>query len=139
MEATTSLEELKGRLLDLKQRFVQKMPDRIAAIAATMAGCMAGDGGAMERLERQFHTLAGTAGTYELTSVAAAAFEGEAACAALKESPLDSDDFKYLTYLVDQLRGALAADAPGQWTARTVLTPADSADAASRDAGVSVA
>jgi chemotaxis protein histidine kinase CheA len=139
MEPSISLEELKGRLFDLKQRFVQKMPDRIAAIATTLAACIAGDGDAMDQLERQFHTLAGTAGTYELTAVAATAFEGEAACAGLKESPLDSDNFKYLTYLVDQLRGALAADAPAQWTARTVLTAAGAQDAASERVGVSVA
>jgi chemotaxis protein histidine kinase CheA len=124
MDPPTSIEELKGRLLDLKQRFIQKMPDRIAAIATTLANCVDGDRDAMERLERQFHTLAGTAGTYELGAVAAAAFEGEAACVGLRESSFDNDSFKYLTFLVDQLRGALAADAPDQWTSRTVLTPA---------------
>jgi hypothetical protein len=41
--------------------------------------------------------------------------------------------------LVDQLRSALAADAPAQWTARTVLIAADVRDVASRQAGVSVA
>jgi hypothetical protein len=123
MDPPNSVEELKGRLLDLKQRFVQKMPDRIAAIASTLA-CVHGDGEAMDRLERQFLTLAGTAGTYELGAVAAAAFEGEAACVGLKESPFDDDSVKYLTFLVDQLRRALAADAPDQWTSRTVLTPA---------------
>ncbi|MGZ5475669.1 MAG: hypothetical protein ACXW3E_01400 [Thermoanaerobaculia bacterium] len=35
MELPTTL---KGRLFDLKQRFVQTMPDRIAAIASTLAG-----------------------------------------------------------------------------------------------------
>jgi chemotaxis protein histidine kinase CheA len=139
MEPSISLEELKGRLLDLKQRFVQKMPDRILEIATTLAACIAGEGEAVARLERQFHTLAGTAGTYELGAVAATAFEGEAVCAGLKTSSLDSDTLEYLTFLVDQLRGALAADAPAQWAARTVLTAADSEDAASERNGVSVA
>jgi HPt (histidine-containing phosphotransfer) domain-containing protein len=127
---------LNGRLLDLKQRFVQTMPDRIAAIASTLAGCSDGGKEVTDRLERQFHTLAGTAGTYDLNAVAAAAFEGEEACAELGQSPLDRDSFRYLTLLVDQLRGALAADAPAQWTARTVLTAAD-ATAVAKKTGVS--
>jgi len=136
MEPSTTL---KGRLFDLKQRFVQTMPDRIAAIASTLAGCIDGGREVRDQLERQFHTLAGTAGTYDLHAVAAAAFEGEEACAELNQSPLDSDSFRYLTFLVDQLRGALAADAPAQWTARTVLIAADAQDVASEQTGVSVA
>jgi HPt (histidine-containing phosphotransfer) domain-containing protein len=112
---------LKGRLFDLKQRFVQTMPDRIAAIASTLADC-AEDGGEMtDRLERQFHTLGGTAGTYDLHAVAAAAFEGEEACSEVNRSLLDSDHFAYLTFLVEQLRVALVSDAPAQWAARTIL------------------
>ena len=136
MEPSTAL---KGRLFDLKQRFVRTMPDRITAIASTLAGCVDGGREATDRLERQFHTLGGTAGTYDLHAVAAAAFEGEEACMELNQSPLDSDNFTYLTFLVDQLRVALAADAPAQWTARTVLTPADARAAASEQTGVFVA
>lgn len=99
-----------GRLLDLRQRFVKTMPDRIAAIAATLADCIDGGPEATDRLERQFHTLAGTAGTYDLHTVAAAAFEGEEACVELAQSQIDSDHFKYLTFLVEQLHGALAVD-----------------------------
>ena len=95
MEPSTAL---KGRLFDLKQRFVRTMPDRITAMPSTLA--------------RPYHTLGGTAGTYALHAVAAA------------------------TFLVDQLRVALAADAPAQWTARTVLTPADARAAAFEQTGV---
>ncbi len=139
MDATISMEEFKGRLIDLKRRFVQKMPDRIAAIASTLAASAAGDGEARARLEREFHTLAGTAGTYGLNAVAAAALEGEEASVGLEMSPLDHEAFKTLTRLVDQLRSALAADAPGQWTARTVLSTADGQDVPLEPAGVSVA
>jgi HPt (histidine-containing phosphotransfer) domain-containing protein len=127
---------LKGQLFDLKQRFVKTMPDRIAAISSTLAGSISEGTEGMDRLERQFHTLAGTAGTYDLRAVAAAAFEGEEACEQFKQSPLDSDNFKYLAFLVDQLRGALAVDAPGQWTARTVLIAADERDATGGRIGV---
>ena len=126
MEPSTTL---KGQLFDLKQRFVQTMPNRIAAIATTLAGRFDAEPGVMGRLERQFHTLAGTAGTYGLNAVAATAFEGEEVCAELKESSLQGEDYTYLAFLVNQLSGALAADAPEQWTARTVLEAAGKTEA----------
>jgi chemotaxis protein histidine kinase CheA len=116
---------LKGQLIELKERFIQKMPDRIEAMASMLASCTDGGSDAMDRLERQFHTLAGTAGTFGLNAVAAAAFDGEEACAEGNRFPLD---MRYLSILVDQLRFALAADAPAQWTARTVLIAPDAAD-----------
>ena len=111
MESSTSLT---GRLLDLKQRFVLKMPDRIAAITSTLSGYEDGRAEVRALLERQFHTLAGTAGTYDLDAVAAAAFEGEQACVELGKSQPDRGDFIYLAFLVDQLHGALAFDAARQ-------------------------
>lgn len=116
---------LKGQLFDLKQRFVQKMPDRIAAIAETLAHYVEGETQAGDRLERLFHTLAGTAGTYDLRAVAAAAREAEEVCAQHNHASLDRETLSYLAFLVDQLRTALAVDAPALWTARTVLEPAE--------------
>jgi chemotaxis protein histidine kinase CheA len=98
---------LKGQIIELRARFIRKMPDRIEAITSTLASCVDGGSDAMDRLERQFHTLAGTAGTYDLNAIAAAAFDGEEACADVNRSPLD---IRYLSILVDQLRFALAAD-----------------------------
>lgn len=132
--------ELQERLFELKQRFIQKMPERIQAIESTLKSCV--DGGNVERnrLERQFHTLAGTAGTYQLNSVAAAAFEGEEACSGLTQKPLDMVCLTGLRVLVDHLRSALAADAPEQWSALTVLTPVLRPDRDSkRKSGVFVA
>ena len=60
METSPSLT---GRLLDMKHRFVRMMPDRIAAITSTLSGYGDGDAEVRALLERQFHTLAGTAGT----------------------------------------------------------------------------
>lgn len=111
-------DELNGRLIELKDRYVRKMPDRIEAIASMLTSCVRGGSDAMDRLERQFHTLAGTAGTFGLNAVAAAASDGEEACAEGNRGPLD---IRYLSILVDQLRFALAADAPALWTARTIL------------------
>jgi HPt (histidine-containing phosphotransfer) domain-containing protein len=109
MNATNQFE---NRLIEMKQRFVRMMPDRIAAISSTLAGY--GDGGreATRTMETQFHNLAGTAGTFDLEAIAAVASEGEQACAELNQSAPDSGDFSYLAYLVDCLQGALAIDAP---------------------------
>lgn len=123
---------LNGQLFHLRQRFVQRMPDRIAAIAAALDECVDGGAEAMERLQRQFHSLAGTAGTYDLTAVSAAAFEGEEACAELESSPLDADGLAYLIFLVDQLRSALASGAPADWIARTTLTATRSGTSTAR-------
>ena len=108
MESSTSLP---GRLLDMRQRFVGTMPDRIAAITSTLSGYADGDGEVRALLERQFHTLAGTAGTFDLDTVAAAALEGEQACVEIGKSQPDGGDFRYLDFLVAQLLGALAVDA----------------------------
>lgn len=102
---------LDEKLLALKRRYVLTVPDRIEAIAATLAGWMDGGSETTERLELQFHTLAGTAGTYELRSIAAVAAVGEEACVELDHSALDGDDFTYLSFLVDQLQYAVVADA----------------------------
>lgn len=53
---------LKGQIIELRERFLRKMPARIEAIASTLTACIDGGSDAMDRLERQFHTLAGTAG-----------------------------------------------------------------------------
>lgn len=118
MELST---ELRGRLLDMKQRFVRSVPDRIAAITSALADFRNGGSEAPHRLERQFHTLAGTAGTFDLSAVAAVAFEGEEACLELHQSAPDGEDFTYLAFLVEQLHGALAVDA-GPWSADSQQT-----------------
>lgn len=125
---------LQGRLVDLKLGFVERMPDRIGAIAATLAE---GGGGMTDRLERQFHSLAGTAGMYDLHAVSAAALEGEEACAHLDRSqPLENT--AYLGFLVDQLRRALSADSPA-YAARGAVVPTTDAWTAVSSSGVLVA
>ena len=103
-----------GRLLDMRRRFFGTVQDRIAAITSTLSGYADGGDEVRALLERQFHTLAGTAGTYDLDAVAAAAFEGEQACVEIGKSKPDGGDFMYLDFLVGQLHGALAVDAARQ-------------------------
>ena len=102
MEGT---EALMGRLVDLRGRFIKTVPGRVDAIAATLARCEA-DFAAIHQLERQFHTLAGTAGTYGLDSVAITASEAEAVCAEFLETHVNNETFHYLKDLIDQLRAA---------------------------------
>jgi hypothetical protein len=101
---------LNEKLLVLKNRYVLTLPDRIAAIASTLAGWTDGGAETTEQLEMQFHTLAGTAGTYKLMTVAATASEGEEACIEVDHSPLDREDFIYLSFLVQRLQHALLVD-----------------------------
>jgi HPt (histidine-containing phosphotransfer) domain-containing protein len=101
---------LDEKLLALKRRYVLTVPERIDAIAATLAGWRDGGSETTDQLELQFHTLAGTAGTYELKSIAAVAALGEEACVELDHAALDADDFTYFSFLVGQLQCAVKAD-----------------------------
>jgi PAS domain S-box-containing protein len=101
--ATTTFER---RLGELRTRFVQAMPARVEAIEKTLRDCMAKrTPEAATALERHFHSLAGTAGTYGLLDVEAAAREGE-------EASMARDDGR-LTAAVDRLRAAAGIDSPG--------------------------
>ena len=71
------------RLLDLRNAFVRSLPDRIAAIAETLRRRLDGENESAHTLERQFHNLAGTAGTYGLLAIAASAQEGLDECSRL--------------------------------------------------------
>jgi len=129
----------KDRLSELKQRFVSTLPERFAAISATVAGFGDGDRRTIERLERQFHSLAGTAGTYDLKAIAAAAAEGEDVCAEWKRSADSTEPLEYLTFITSQLYGALGADTPSPWTAGAMRSTTDAWMAVSAQTGVIVA
>jgi chemotaxis protein histidine kinase CheA len=101
---------LNEKLLVLKNRYVLTVPDRIADIASTLAGWANGGAKTTEQLAMQFHTLAGTAGTYKLMTVAATASEAEETCLEVDHSPLDREDFIYLSFLVKRLQHALLVD-----------------------------
>jgi chemotaxis protein histidine kinase CheA len=73
---------LEMRIHELRLRFVTSLPHRIAAIReAWMRVPVNGSHAAgMNELQRQLHTLAGTAGTYGLGDIAAVACEAELIC-----------------------------------------------------------
>src|SRR4051794_10725703 len=89
----------------LKHRFVQGLPARISAIHDALM--CSGDGRAASDLERSFHSLAGTAATYGLDSVAALAAEGEEICAG---AAFDAEALHFLESIVDELRAAVPSE-----------------------------
>ena len=95
---------LEGRLANLTRRYLDAVPDRIASIAETLTHCRRESSESVSLLEQQFHTLAGTAGTYGLLAVSAVAAEAEETCAAIDGQPIDDETFTYLRFLVDHLR-----------------------------------
>ena len=91
------------RLLQLKERFMAASPQRIEALANAIAR-FEHDQATAPELSRQFHSLAGTAGTYGLVAVSALAREGEDICCLL-----DADAPGYLRTLVETMRYSEAA------------------------------
>jgi HPt (histidine-containing phosphotransfer) domain-containing protein len=90
-----------ARLLELRKRFVRNLPERIAAIVETLRQRQDGlehDG----TLDRQFHNLAGTAGTFGFFAIAAAALDGFDECAGLKGAKIDGEA-RYLWAIVEEL------------------------------------
>lgn len=137
MDHSTALKE---RLIDLKQRYMRSLPERIDAIAGAVTSLGEGDRETTEQLERQFHTLAGTAGTYDLNAVSAAAAEGEEACSEINRNPAgSSNDAPHLSFLVDQLYDALAADGGPEWAGGALLSATEAWVAVSPETGVIIA
>jgi diguanylate cyclase (GGDEF)-like protein len=104
MGAVASVEE---RIRVLRDRFVCGLTVRVAGIEAELAH-MADDGSAME-LERLFHTLAGTAGTYGLDRIAELAAHGEEIC---DDQIVDATAMRSLHVIASDLRAAIAAEGP---------------------------
>jgi HPt (histidine-containing phosphotransfer) domain-containing protein len=102
---------LERRLHDLRERFVGSLPERLATMAETLRQCQDGVPQTGGKLDRQFHTLAGTAGTYGLHSIAAAAVDGEDACGQLGGDSIEEFDARYLWSLIEELQYAIAMDA----------------------------
>ncbi len=103
MGAVASVEE---KIRALRDRFVHGLAGRIAEIDAELAH-MAGNGSAAA-LERQFHTLAGTAGTYGLDHIAELAAQGEEICC---DQIVDGSAMQALHAIAAGLRAAVAAEA----------------------------
>jgi len=105
-------ENFQARLARLTSHFAGTVPDRVTAIADTLMLCRLDTLAAAPLLERQFHTLAGTAGTYGFSAIAAVAAEGEEICSTIADGSFD-ENLDHLHFLVDQLRVAAGqCDAP---------------------------
>ena len=102
MGAVASVEE---KIRALRDRFIHGLAGRIAAIDAELVQ-MAGNGSAAA-LERQFHTLAGTAGTYGLDRIAGLAAQGEEICC---DQIVDRGAMEALHAIAADLRAAVAAE-----------------------------
>src|SRR5947207_3056572 len=119
MGAVASAEE---RIRALRDRFVGGLTARIDGIEAELAQ-MAKDGSAMG-LERLFHTLAGTAGTYVLDRIAELAAQGEEIC---DDQIVDASAMRALHVIAADLRAALAAEGPAP--ALKLVPPEEEAEA----------
>jgi len=96
-------ETLDAKLHRLRTRFVAVLPQRIGAIGDAISRCVE-DAKNADEVTRLFHSLAGTAATHRLSTIAALAAEGEEACG---EKPFSDETIAYLQSLVESLRAAV--------------------------------
>ncbi|HEY2324666.1 MAG TPA: diguanylate cyclase [Thermoanaerobaculia bacterium] len=101
--AVASVEE---KIRALRDRFVLGLASRVSEIENELA-LMAGNGSAIA-LERKFHTLAGTAGTYGLDRIAELAAAGEEICC---DQIVDGTAMLALHAITADIRAAVAAEA----------------------------
>jgi HPt (histidine-containing phosphotransfer) domain-containing protein len=92
---------LSTRVLELRNRFIRSLPDRIAAIMENLRERQ-GSSERGETLDRQFHNLAGTAGTFGFFAIAAAAADGFDECVGLDGGRIEGDA-RYLWSIVEEL------------------------------------
>jgi HPt (histidine-containing phosphotransfer) domain-containing protein len=92
---------LEMRMLDLRNRFVGSLPARVADIAETLRKRQS-SAEAEDTLDRQFHNLAGTAGTFGLFAIAEVASDGFDACADLNGALIEGEA-RYLWSIVEEL------------------------------------
>lgn len=97
----TQIPSPEARLLDLRKRFIRSLPGRVAAIVTALQQRQ--DIAELQgTLDRQFHNLAGTAGTYGFFAIAAAAVDGFDECARLNGARIEGDA-RYLWSIVEEL------------------------------------
>ncbi|HJW92170.1 MAG TPA: response regulator [Thermoanaerobaculia bacterium] len=94
----TSPHPAEQKLLQLRERFAAALPQRIDDLDGAIRSCEA-EPATLHDLERKFHSLAGTAGTYGMNDIAGLAAEGEDACEANAPQLFD-----HLHGLVDSMR-----------------------------------
>lgn len=105
-----------ARLEELRQRFARSIPGRVAEIVQSLSRRLAGAADEGDALERQFHSLAGTAGTYGFYAVAAAATDGFDECVA-RGGECGGNEGRYLWSIIEELAdqaGLGEAEAAGE-------------------------
>lgn len=94
------------RVAELRARYVLSLPALVAAIAEALRGRQQSASGS-GLLDRQFHSLAGTAGTFGLFAIAATATDGFEECASLDGARIDGPA-RYLWSIVEELEDQIA-------------------------------
>lgn len=118
---------LEQRLDQLRQKFLEGLPKRLEAIDESWAGLQSRKMGAAETLERNFHSLAGTAGTFGVSHLSAVAANAERVCESLKSPGPDQESWQQIEMLIGQLRLA-AVEAVSCKKANLSLVPDGTAD-----------
>jgi diguanylate cyclase (GGDEF)-like protein len=107
---------IETKLTMLKDRFMARLPQRLQDISDAIIRCEA-DPSSFRDIERRFHSLAGTSGTYGLTAIAILAAEGESLCSTKSEDSCDPETLAYLGGLIESMRfSAASADKPRERT-----------------------
>jgi chemotaxis protein histidine kinase CheA len=89
------MEALEQRIRELKQRYALTLPDRVASIGNLLL--QAGEQAVVRaELLRQFHTLAGTAGTFGYNDVAALACEAEGLLSSVATPEVTPDEVEHV-------------------------------------------
>ena len=101
------------RLANLKNQYLGNLPARVASISAALRQRQEGIEQIDGDLHRQFHNMAGTAGTYGLFTIAAAATDGMDECANLGMAPIEGAA-RYLWSLIEELENAVRVESIGQ-------------------------
>ena len=104
----TTVNRFETRLADIKGRFARSLPERVEQIAETLRQRQDYDDG-KDTLDRQFHNLAGTAGTFGFHSIAAVATDGFDECAEVGAGRI-SGEARYLWSIVEELAYAASGD-----------------------------
>lgn len=96
------------RIQMLRDRFAESLPNRVVQLRRTWMRLCASPANSElhQELERQLHTLGGTAGTYGLNHVAGLAIEGELTCTDLGTEP-DSEMLLYLGSIIEDIGHAV--------------------------------
>lgn len=85
-------QDVNEALLALRQEFIARLPERVAAMAQQLDVVARGERAAMQELHRIAHNLVGAAGAHRLMILSAAAREVEGLAARMQEADVELDE-----------------------------------------------